>query len=187
MKLKYFTGFFILVVFLYSCDKNRNHPGYIYSPDMTYSTAYETYSENPNFDDGMTMRTPVEGTIPRGFVPFQYDRNDTDMVRAGKELRNPLTYSDENVQAGKIIYDRYCLLCHGQSGDGQGPIFVSGLYPFPPASLINDKMKNKPDGEMYHQITLGWGIMGEYGTLTRPEDRWKVIGYIRKELQGRKE
>ncbi len=41
----------------------------------------------------------------------------------------------------------------------------------------------KPDGEMYHSITVGYGIMGAHGSQIRQEDRWKVILYIRDNLQ----
>ncbi|NJK87206.1 MAG: cytochrome c [Bacteroidales bacterium] len=176
----------VAVIVIISCDRDRNHPGYIYYPDMTYSQAYETNSGNPVFADGQTMRRPAEGTVPRGFLPFPYEKNDVDMIKAGNELKNPFDYSDSlNTKRGEIIYERYCLQCHGPNGDGKGHLYTSGLYVFPPASLINDKMKKKPDGEMYHQITLGWGIMGEYGMLVRPEDRWKVIIFVKNVLQTR--
>lgn len=179
------SSFFVLLS-LSSCNHGHNHPGYAYFPDMAYSRAYETYTENPNFEDGVTLRTPVEGTVPRGFTPFPYEKTDVDMIRAGKELKNPLSFTDENLGRGKMIFERYCLQCHGKSGNGKGHLYTSGRYPYPPASLITEKMQKKPDGEIFHQITLGWGIMGSQGLLLRQEDRWKVILYIRKELQHKK-
>jgi hypothetical protein len=68
-------------------------------------------------------------------------------------------------------------------GDGQGHLFTSKRYPYPPASLINDKMKAKPEGEMFHQVTLGFGVMGPQGLILRPEDRWKVVLYVKNVLQ----
>ncbi len=168
-----------------ACDRDNNHPGYTYFPDMAYSRAYETYTENSNFDDNKTLRVPVEGTIPREIIPFQYENTDEDMVRAGTELISPLEAGAENLSRGKEIYEKFCLQCHGITGDGKGYLFTGGRYPYPPASLINDKMQDKPDGEIYHQITLGWGIMGAHGPLLRPRDRWKVIIYIREELQNK--
>ncbi len=47
-----FTKTAFLVLFsmsLSSCNRDRNNPGWDYFPDMFYSTAYETYSKNPNF------------------------------------------------------------------------------------------------------------------------------------------
>ncbi|KKK64145.1 hypothetical protein LCGC14_2987160, partial [marine sediment metagenome] len=64
------------MMILSSCKKNPNHPGYVYLPDMDVSRAYETYSENPVFEDGKTLREPVEGTIPRGHTPYPYVKDD---------------------------------------------------------------------------------------------------------------
>jgi len=35
------------------------------------------------------------------------------------------------------------------------------------------------DGEIFHTITLGFGSMGAHGAQIRPEDRWKIVLYIR--------
>ena len=73
--------------------------------------------------------------------------------------------------------------CHGEQGDGQGHLFTSQRYPYPPASLVSDKVKDLKDGEIYHSITVGYGIMGAHGNMIRPEDRWKIILHIRENLQ----
>lgn len=173
----------IVVMIGVSCNQKPTSPGYIYVPDMTYSRAFETYSENPNFENNMTLRIPAEGVIPRGYMPFPYEKSEEDMIRAGKELSNPFEPSRENLERGAVIFDRNCKMCHGLEGDGQGHLFTSKRYPFPPASLITDKMKDKPQGEMFHQITMGYGIMGAQSTILRPEDRWKVILYVKNTLQ----
>lgn len=166
-----------------SCDRDNNHPGYDYFPDMFYSQAYETNSVNPNFRDHKTMREPVKGTVSRDFVVYPYQKTDEDRAKAGKELHNPMDYTNENLERGKKVYQSFCIHCHGPQGDGKGILYTSGKYPYPPASLVNDKMKNVPDGEIYHVITVGFGIMGAHGSQIRPEDRWKTVLYIRKELQ----
>lgn len=173
------SGIFLIT----SCDRDNNHPGYDYFPDMAYSQSYETNSENPNFKDGKTMREPVKGTVSRDFTVYPYQKNDQDRLLAGKVLRNELPYTSDNMSRGKAVFTAYCQICHGENGDGKGFLFTSGKYPFPPASLINDKMKSAPDGDLYHVITVGFGIMGSYGSQIRPDDRWKTIMYIRKELQ----
>jgi mono/diheme cytochrome c family protein len=167
---------------LIACDRTHNDPGYDYFPDMAYSKAYETYSANPVFEDGKTLREPVEGTVSRGIIPYPYQKNDTDRLLAGKELVNPLTASNDNLKRGEVAYKRYCINCHGTLADGNGNLFTSGLYNFKPASLVNDKIKKVPDGEIYHVITVGQGVMMAYGGIVRPEDRWKIVMYVR-ELQ----
>lgn len=172
-----------VVLVFSSCDRDNNHPGWDFFPDMAYSHAYETNAENPNFKNKTTMREPVSGTISREIVPYPYQKTDQDRLLAGKELMNPLSYTPENINRGKVVYQNFCQVCHGETGDGKGFLFTSGKYPYPPASLINDKMKATPDGEVYHVITVGFGIMGSYGSQIRPDDRWKAIMYIRKELE----
>jgi len=69
-----------LTVGLVSCDSGnmRRTPGHIYAPDMTYSRAYDAYTSNPNFEDGLTSRKPVAGTIARGHeMPDHLMEGDT--------------------------------------------------------------------------------------------------------------
>lgn len=172
-----------LIISLWGCDRDNNHPGYDYFPDMAYSQTYETNSPNKAFKDGKTMREPVKGTISRTFIEYPYQKNDQDRLLAGKTFVNTLPITQANVDRGKKVYDSFCLVCHGDLGDGKGHLFTSGKFPYPPASLISDKSKALPDGEIYHVITVGFGIMGAYGTQIRPDDRWKTILYIRKQLQ----
>ena len=149
---------------------------------MYYSNAYESYTPNPNFSDQMTMREPVSGTVPRGMVPFAWERSDEDRIAAG-EVINPMELNSENLAQGEASYEIFCNSCHGPLGDGQGYLFTSKRYPYPPASLVNDKAKALKDGEIYHSITVGYGIMGAHGGMIVPEDRWKIILHIRENLQ----
>jgi len=173
----------ILVFFLanlYACNRDRNNPGWDYFPDMFYSTAYETYSKNPNFENGMTMRVPVAGTVPRDFTPFEYTNDPESRIKAGKELVNPIIETPEAITRGKLVYTTFCIGCHGNSGVGDGRLFTSGLYPLKPLTLAGESAVKLRDGEIFHTITLGIRSMGAHGSQIRPEDRWKLIIYIRK-------
>ena len=176
-----FLGFLILN--LYACNRDRNNPGWDYFPDMFYSTAYETNSKNPNFEDGMTMRVPAPGTVPLGFTPFEYTNDPESRIMAGKELINPVIATPEVLLRGKSVYTTFCVGCHGVSGEGDGHLFTSGLYPLKPLSLSSTSAVKLKDGEIYHTVTLGIRSMGAHGSQIRPEDRWMLINYIRK-LQG---
>ena len=171
------------MVAFWSCDRTRSSTGWDYMPDMYYSNAYESYTPNPNFDDHLTMRSPVGGTIPREMVPFPWEKTDEDRIAAGLALVNPIEGSEENLARGGEAFRIFCSSCHGEAGDGQGYLFTSKRYPYPPASLVSDKTRALKDGEIYHTITVGYGIMGAHGSMIRPEDRWKIILHIRKNLQ----
>jgi len=173
----------LILLALVSCDRTRSSTGWDYMPDMYYSNAYESYSPNPNFSDEMTMRLPVEGTVHRGMVPFAWESSAEDRIAAGEAMLNPMEPNEENLAIGKESYRIFCLSCHGPKGDGQGHLFTSNRYPYPPASLVNDQARALKDGEIYHSITVGYGIMGAHGGMIVPEDRWKIILHIRNDLQ----
>jgi len=175
--------FAIVLGVLVSCDRTRSSTGWDYMPDMYYSNAFESYTANPNFDDKLTMRTPVEGTVPREMVPFAWEKTDEDRIAAGEAMVNPLESTYDNIHQGEELYDIFCLSCHGSLGDGLGYLHTSDRYPYPPANLVDDVVKELKDGEIYHSITVGYGIMGAHGGMIRPEDRWKIILHIRKNLQ----
>ena len=174
----------IVLMAIASCDRTRSSTGWDYMPDMYYSNAYESYTSNPNFKDSLTMRTPVEGTIPREMVPFEWEKTDEERIAAGEALINPWEATTENLERGEEAYDIFCISCHGPAGDGQGYLYTSERYPYPPASLLEEHVKELRDGEIYHSITVGYGIMGAHGGMIRPEDRWKIILHIRENLQN---
>jgi mono/diheme cytochrome c family protein len=187
MKNSYISGtiyksvFLVLfTVILFGCNRNRNNPGWDYFSDMFYSTAYETFTKNPNFKDGMTMRVPVPGTVPRGFTPFEYTIDPESRIKAGNELVNPILPTDEVLLRGKMVYSTFCIGCHGISGEGDGYLYTSHLYPVKPRSLTVSTAAKLKDGEIFHSITLGFGPMGAHGSQIRPDDRWKLVLYIRK-------
>jgi len=171
-----------LTVLLVSCAKDRNHPGYTYYPDMTYSRAYESWSENPVFGDGKTMLNPVKGTVPRERIPYFLEKNKDDRTSAGLFFIMDSVIKNDSI-TGKAMFELICMQCHGKLGDGKGKLFTSGWYSYPPASLLSEKMTTVPDGEIYHVITVGYNLMGAHGALLTPQERWNVVSYLRK-LQG---
>ena len=80
-------------------------------------------------------------------------------------------------------YERFCKQCHGEKGDGQGFLYTSKKYAVPPANLTLEKTVNRPDGELYHIINVGYKIMGAHASQLSQEDRWKIVMYIREDLQ----
>lgn len=171
------------VFFLTACDYDRRTTGWDYAGDLINSPAYETYSVNPVFKNGRTMQPPVEGTIPRGFMPYPYQKTDEDRAIAAQTLVNELETTPDNLERGKVAYGIYCMQCHGEKGDGQGSLYVNKKFNYPPGNLLNDKMRANPEADIYHVITVGWGIMGEHGSMIAPDDRWKIAMYIKQELQ----
>ena len=170
---------FLTGVILSSCDRQKNMRGYDFIPDMVYSQAYDTYSENPNFKDSMTMRVPVNGTVPRGFTPFRYTIDSLSWVKAGNELVNPFLPTDDVLARGKLIFTTFCIGCHGVHGKGDGQLYSSGLYPLKPKDISGAPIAILKDGQIFHTITLGFGSMMPHGAQIRTDDRWKLVLYVR--------
>jgi len=178
MKNIFTIGLIIVFFAIVSCDRDKNNPGYDYFPDMAYSKAYETYAPNPNFADGKTLQMPITETISRDAENYPYKKTDEDIPKAAK-LKNPFLPDNQNISRGKLVYNTICLQCHGEKADGSGHLFLSGKYPYPPADLVHGRIDMKKDGELYHTITVGFGIMGAHGLIVQPDDRWKIVLYLR--------
>ena len=134
----------------------RRNPGKTYAPDMTYSRAYDAYTENPNFSDSLTSRKPIAGT-----------------VAVGHDLPDHLTEADTNAQKAFTI-------CHGSNLDGQGPIYANGKFAAMPANLKDAKYLHRTIGQMYAAIKYGKNAMGSYASQLDIKQRWMIIAYIKK-------
>ena len=163
-------------IFLDGCGSTSQKRAYEYMPDMARTSAYKSFSPNPVMKDGMTLQRPVAGTIPRGFSPFHYGPGDEEAQRAGRELKNPHGPTREVLADGKFLYETYCLVCHGPSGKGDGPI--AGKVPNPP-SYTSKRVLEFQEGRIYHVITMGSGKMPSYAAQISADERWKVVAYVR--------
>lgn len=123
--------------------------------------------------DDLGMRTPVEGTVARGKIPYPY-KGKPEL--AGENLVNPLGFTEENLNLGQEKYDVYCSPCHGYYGEGDSRL--RGQFPNPP-SLHSEKVRNWSDGRIYHVITDGQNIMPPYSSQLTREERWATVLYIR--------
>ncbi len=174
---------------LSACSQDKNHPGYEYMPNMYRSASYETYSENPNTANGTSAMKPAEGSIPRGYSPFEYGPSNEEYMRAGEELNNPLEITEKTLAEGKELYEIFCDHCHGAKGAGDGQIVDNGLFPPPPSyadgnSSRGGMMADLSEGEIYHTIVYGLNMMGAHASQINDEERWKIVAYVQT-LQGK--
>ena len=93
-------------------------------------------------------------------------------------VRNPIAPTSDSVAAGQIVYERYCLTCHGVNGRGDGP-GAEGLEP-PPADLAVH-VPLHGDADIYRFIANGiegTSMVALADNLT-DDEIWHVINYIR--------
>ena len=112
----------VITVSIVSC-KNDQKPNYQYMPNMYESVAYETYSESNAFNSptglkGKEGQLPPAGTIKRGFTPYDLP-NTTEGYNASKLITNsPLDSTAVDMKKAEELFNIYCAICHGTSGDG---------------------------------------------------------------------
>ena len=176
--------FFLLAASTVSCVENSN-PNYQYMPNMYETVSYEPYGEYDVFVDQQEAKLPVEGTIPRGWRPYQYENTPEGYAAAKENLENPIPYTEENLAEGKALYSIYCAVCHGDQGDGQGILVqrekVLGIPSYA------DIGRAITEGSVYHVMYYGLNAMGSYASQTSIEERWLIDHYVmtlKNDLEG---
>lgn len=163
--------------------RDYRRPNYEFLPNMVRSVPYDTYSPNPNFPDGKTLQTPPPGTIPHGAPALSYGPTTQEALRAGEELANPVGADDgAALERGVVLYDRFCLPCHGPSAGGDGAVVKRGFPPPPP--LFADRARQMKDGQIFHIITHGQGNMPAHAAQISPDDRWRIVLRVRQLQQS---
>ncbi len=119
-------------------------------------------------------RMPPAGTIPRGYLPYPFAIDQGELAQT--VLKNPLPVNRATLLDGKRVFENNCSVCHGPVGKGDGSIVPK--FPMPP-SLNSDKVKDWPDGRIFHVVSAGQNLMPSYASQVFPEERWAVIHYVR--------
>lgn len=120
------------------------------------------------------LMEPPPGTIAIDDTPYPYAQNEAD--RAGAELINPLSPTAATLAHGKFVFENVCITCHGPRGGGDG--HLTALFPKPP-SLMTQKVRDWPDGQLFHRPMRGQGSMPSHARQVDARDIWSVILYIR--------
>jgi mono/diheme cytochrome c family protein len=167
----------IAVVFVaVSCNKSTA-PNYQFMPNMYESAGYETYGEAA-FPNGVEAQLPAEGSIPRGFIPFDIENSTEGFTLAKETLKSPIDSMNVELNRGKELYDIYCGICHGNKGDGQGNLVkrekILGIPSY------DDAGRAITEGSIYHTIYYGKNAMGSYANQLNEEERWQVVAYVLK-------
>ena len=161
--------------------------------DMQDQPKMKPYRGSTFFNDGLSGRQPIEGTVPRGFL-----RTDTEYYTGKKSVRSvpsaspqtgtenafaddvevfPFPVTEDTVRRGRERYEIFCSVCHGLTGNGDGMVVRRGFRRA--ASFNDDRLRQAPVGHYFDAITNGWGAMPPYAAQIPVQDRWAIIAYIR--------
>lgn len=125
----------------------------------------------------MKAQEEISPFIPDGIVPTKGKTLPIKNRDEAIKLRNPYAPTDKSIAWGKVLYNSYCALCHGETGHGDGKV---GEKYVPPTDLTDEYVQNKPDGDIFYTITYGGlVVMPLFGDAISPDDRWYIINYIK--------
>jgi mono/diheme cytochrome c family protein len=144
--------------------------------DMHDQPRYKPLAGTAFFGDGRSARPVIEGTVARGHLRTdsgryagKVDGQDVDVFPF------PITASD--LDRGQKRFNIYCAPCHSRIGDGNGIVVLRGFRQA--ASYHTDRLIKAPVGHFFDVITNGFGAMPSYASRVEPDDRWRIVAYIR--------
>ena len=94
-----------------------------------------------------------------------------------KSLENQLSEEGDAKIKGELLYSQMCVVCHGESGKGDGVEGVS--LSKRPANLTSIRVQQQTDGEIFCRITNGIGSMPSFENSLTTMQRWELINYIK--------
>jgi mono/diheme cytochrome c family protein len=142
------------------------------------------------YETQLVPRYSPEGSVPvSGGEPdwsAEWLSGNTTAVNA---LKNPLTapahrpgpsvplIPREFEAAGDTLYQTFCSVCHGPTGNADGTVSRQMGAP----SLLTPRARKYADGYIYGIIRYGRGVMPRYGDkVVVPVDRWAIVSHVRK-------
>ena len=163
----------ILVLGIQSCSDN-SRPNYQYFPNMYEPVGYETYADSDAFANGIEAQIPVEGSIARGWEPYDYPDTNEGYEAAKANLNSTIEITDENQANGKELYGIYCAVCHGNKGDGQGILMTREKFLGVPSYADREITP----GSIYHVLMYGKNAMGSHAGQVNAEERWQIAQHV---------
>lgn len=166
------------------------------TPDMKHQPKVITQHGSRFFSDNRGDHPLVPGTIPVGYnLAGRYAQPGVNNISGASSFTSEPTYLDTGIigevygdgfpleidakllQRGHERYDIFCAVCHDRTGNGNGVTKAYGLATV--VSLVDDRIKAQPDGQIFSTITNGKNTMGAYGPSIAVEDRWAIVAYVR--------
>ncbi len=91
-------------------------------------------------------------------------------------IKNPLKGNAASIDDGKKLYAKFCVVCHGEKGKGDG-VAAAGLTPRP-ADHSSEKIQKQSDGALFWKLTTGRAPMASYKQFSA-EQRWALVNFMR--------
>jgi hypothetical protein len=167
----------LAALFLDGCSSIQRDPPPEVWWDMKRQGKFSAQHETEIFADHRDARRPPEGVVARENTeedtPY-YTGMDGDLY-IGK---SPVPLTMELLKQGQSRFNTYCTPCHDREGEGQGIVPVR-TPTWQPSNLMDDRVVEFADGDIFNVITHGRRSMPSYKYQIVVQDRWAIIAYLR--------
>ncbi len=144
--------------------------------EMANQARYDPLEPSDFFEDGMSARPRIAGTVARGELPTD-SYSETGKISGQDGTTFPFAITAGVLDRGQERFNVYCSPCHGRVGDGAGMIPSRG-YRRPP-SFHTERLRAAAPGHFFDVMTNGFGAMPSYRPQVPSADRWAIAAYIR--------
>ena len=142
------------------------------------------------YETQLVPRYTPEGTVPVSGGELDWSAEwVTGKTTTANALKNPLasggrrpgpsvpTIPRDFDAAGDTLYQNFCSVCHGPTGNADGTVSRQIGAP----SLLTARARAYADGYIYSIIRYGRGVMPRYGDkVYAPVERWAIVNHVRK-------
>jgi mono/diheme cytochrome c family protein len=115
--------------------------------------------------------------IASALMTLSAEQSKWSAPAAEAQKKNPVAATESSLAAGRKIYTKTCAMCHGKTGDADGPAVIE--LNIHPAKLSDPQLATQSDGALFWKITTGKKPMPAYGKRLSETDRWNLVNYIR--------
>lgn len=174
------------------CEPLDNVMVFIFGRSMRDQRSFDPYENTRNpppnavaFSSGTYPAKPDQWNFgePDGTPEIPLSQADMQPIGTGnarvQALVNPIMPDSASLARGKVLFERNCVVCHGEAGIG-AQATIAAKHPTVAAyNLAGPQVRGYSDQYIYGMIRVGRGLMPTYGYRVTEFDRWRIVNYVR--------
>jgi mono/diheme cytochrome c family protein len=175
------AGLVVFVVAGRRGDLSRRPPIEVF-PDMDRQPKLRPQTSSDFFKDGLSSQVQVPGTVARGSAWQDSPENTGRLPGPGTNWVQaiPVKVDAQLMARGRERFNISCAPCHGEAGDGKGVTTKLGMAVIADLhDVTSRKVPQMEDGQLFHVISQGKGLMQGYAASLTIPDRWAIVAYVR--------
>lgn len=102
---------------------------------------------------------------------------DHSVDRRARKLHDPIDVTEENLQAGRALFERNCAACHGD-GKGTSPWGAKNFYPRVPQFGTEDFDLSAAQAFVVVKYGIRYSGMAAWDGVMTDDDIWRVTTFL---------